>query len=51
MAEWLERAVGVWDVSGRGGHKNLFGRRELSDYASLRKAVKNTGSMHLIYTM
>ena len=44
MAEWLKRAVAVRKVSGsnpgRGGHKNLCGRREPSDYVSLRRAVK-----------
>ena len=36
MAEWLESALTVQEVSdsipGRGGHKNLFGRRDSSDY-------------------
>ena len=44
VAEWLERAVTVREVlgssPGRSGHKNLFGRREASDYVSFRRAVK-----------
>ena len=44
MADWLERAVAVREISGsspgRGGYKNLFGRRELSDYVSFRRAVE-----------
>ena len=44
MAEWLERAVAVREVSGsnpgRGGHKNLCWRREPSGYVSFRRAVK-----------
>ena len=43
MVEWLERAIAVGKVSGstpgRGGHKNLCGRRE-NDYVSSRRAVK-----------
>ena len=44
MAEWLEHAVAVREVSGSSpgqtGRKNLCGRREPSDYVSFRKAVK-----------
>ena len=44
MAEWLELAVVVWEVSGsgpsRGEHKNLCGRRKLSEYVSFRRAVE-----------
>ena len=44
VAEWLERAVVVLEVSGsspsRVRQKNLCGRREPSDYISFRKAVK-----------
>ena len=44
VAEWLERAVDVWEVSGsspgRSEHKNLCGRRGTSDYVSFRRAVK-----------
>ena len=44
MDEGLEFAVAVREVSGlrpvRGGHKNICGRRELSDYVSLRRALK-----------
>ena len=44
MVELLDRAVAVWEVSGsspgRGGHTNVCGRRELSDYVSFRRAVE-----------
>ena len=44
MTEWLESAVAVREVSGSipgwGGHKNLCGRRETSDYVSSRRAVE-----------
>ena len=44
MAEWLERAVAMLEVSGqspgRGRHKNLCERREPSDHVSFRRDVK-----------
>ena len=44
VAEWLERTVAMRQVldsiPGRGGHKNLCGSREPSDYFSFRMAIK-----------
>ena len=44
MAEWLERALAVGEVSGsipsRCKHKNLCGRRGPTDYMNFRRAVK-----------
>ena len=43
VAEWVERAIAVRDSGsspGRGGHKTLCERRELSDYVSFRRAAK-----------
>ena len=47
----LERALAVREVldslSGRGGHKNRWGRKEPSDYVSFRRAV-NRQRFHTI---
>ena len=44
VAEWLDRAVAVREVSGlspdRDGHKNLCGRREPSNYVSFHRDVE-----------
>ena len=44
MAEWLECAVALREVSGaspgQGGHKNLCGCKEPSDYVSFRRTVE-----------
>ena len=46
MAEWLERAFVVLDVSDsipdRGERINHYFRMRLSDYVSFRRAVKKT---------
>ena len=44
MADWLERAVAVREVSvsssAQGGHKNVCRRKEPSDCVSFRRAVE-----------
>ena len=55
MAECLEGAVAVWEVSGlspgRGGQKNFCGCREPSDYVSFLRAVKRQRFRTLNHTI
>ena len=55
MAEWLERAVAVREISGsipcRGGHKPLCIRRKPSGYVSFRRTVKRQWFHTLKYTI